>query len=201
MRCPARSSRSSAARAIAISVAAASLLLFARPAVAQEAGTSYADSPTGWIFRWLNFAIVVGLLVYGFRKAAPSFRRNSEEISRKIAEGARAREAAEAQRREVQAKMAGIDAEVAAMREDAKRGTEAEAERIRALAKSDAEAVERAAQAEIAAAERSARLELRSAAARLAVQRAEAMLRERLNGGDEATLFRAFVAELEGSPY
>jgi F-type H+-transporting ATPase subunit b len=196
---PARLSRSIAARAIALSVATASFLISAGPALAQEAGTSYADSSTGWIFRWLNFAIVVGLLVYAFRKAAPAFRRNSEEISRKIAEGARAREAAEAQRRDVQAKMAGIDAEVAAMREDAKRGTQAEAERIRALAKSDAEAIERAARAEVAAAERAARLELRSAAARLAVQRAETILREQLTAGDEATLFRAFVGELERS--
>ena len=180
-----------------IAVAAAVMLFAAAPVLAQESSSSLTDSTSGWAFRWINFGLLVAILVYAFAKAAPKFRQNSEEISRKIAEGTRAREAAEQQRREVRTKMAGIDAEVAAMREDAKRGAEAEAERIRALAKSEAEMIERAAQAEIAAAERASRLELRATAARLAVERAERLLREQLTPGDESALFRTFVAELE----
>ncbi|MGH9562129.1 MAG: hypothetical protein ACRD3S_11805 [Terracidiphilus sp.] len=183
-----------------IAITAMVLLFASAPALAQEGGTSLADTTNGWIFRWINFAILVAILVYAFAKAAPKFRNNAEEISRKIAEGTRAREAAEQQRREVRTKMAGIDAEVAAMREDAKRGAEAEAERIRALAKSEAEMIERAAHAEIAAAERASWLELRATAARLAVDRAEALLRQQLTAGDESALFRTFVAELERSP-
>jgi F0F1-type ATP synthase membrane subunit b/b' len=181
-----------------IGVAAMSLLLAAGPVFAQSSG-SEADTTSGWVFRWINFGLLVALLVYAFGKAAPKFRKNSEEISRKIAEGARAREAAEQQRREVRTKIAGIEAEVAAMREDAKRGAEAEAERIRALAKSEAEMVEKAARAEITAAERASRLELRTTAARLAVERAEQILREQLTASDESALFRTFVAELERS--
>jgi F0F1-type ATP synthase membrane subunit b/b' len=182
-----------------IGVAAMTLLLAAGPVFAQSSG-SEADTTSGCIFRWINFALLVALLVYAFGKAAPKFRKNSEEISQKIAEGARAREAAERQRREVRTKIAGIEAEVAAMREDAKRGAEAEAERIRARAKSEAQMIERAAQAEIAAAERASRLELRTTAARLAVERAEQILREQLTASDESALFRTFVAELERSP-
>lgn len=188
------------ARIAGISVAAVALLFAAAPVLAQEGGSSVTDSTSGWAFRWINFAVLVAILAYGFAKAGPKFRRNSDEISRKIAEGARAREAAEQQRREVRTKLAGIDAEVAVMREDAKRGAEAEAERIRALAKSEAEMIERAAKAEIAAAERASRLELRATAARLAVARAEALLREQLTASDESALFRTFVAELERSP-
>ena len=81
--------------------------------------------------------------------AAPSFEAASEEIAQKIAEGARAREAAEKQRREVQAKLAGIDTEVAKFRDEAKRSMEAEAARLKALARHEAETIERAAQAEI----------------------------------------------------
>jgi F0F1-type ATP synthase membrane subunit b/b' len=191
--------RSIGARFAGIAVAAAVLLFAAAPVLAQE-GSSITDSTSGWAFRWINFALLVAILVYGFAKAGPKFRKNSEEISRKIAEGTRAREAAEQQRREVRTKMAGIDAEVATMREDAQRGAAAEAERIRALAKSEVEMIERAAQAEIAAAERASRLELRTTAARLAVERAEAMLRQQLTPRDESTLFRTFVAELERSP-
>jgi F-type H+-transporting ATPase subunit b len=169
------------------------------PALAQEGESSPADSSIGQVFRWLNFAIIFGLIVYGLRKAGPYFRGRSEEISRKIAEGARAREAAEKQRREAQAKLAGIDTEVAGLRVEAKRGAEAEAERLRALARTEADTIERAGQAEIAAAERAARLELKALAARLAVERAEAVLRQEMTPNAEAALFRTFVAELEGS--
>lgn len=174
-------------------------LLMAAPVLAQENQPSQADTSTGWIFRWINFAIVLALIAYGFYKARPAFRRHAEEISQRIAEGTRAREAAERQRREAEAKLAGIDAEVATLREDAKRGAAAEAERIRALAKSEAEMIERAGQAEIAAAERAARLELKTIAARMAVERAEALLRDEMTPSTESTLFHTFVTELERS--
>jgi F0F1-type ATP synthase membrane subunit b/b' len=183
----------------AVGTAVISLLLVAGPAFAQGSDAS-AESASGWVFRWINFGILVAILVYGFSKAAPKFRHHAREISEKIAEGTRAREAAEQKRREVRTKLAGIDAELAVMREDAKRAGEAEAKRLRALAQSEAEMIDRAARAEIAAAERAARLELRVVAARMAVERAEAMLREQLTGGDESALFRTFVAELERSP-
>jgi F0F1-type ATP synthase membrane subunit b/b' len=178
---------------------ALSIFLIAAPALAQEGESSPADSPTGQIFRWLNFAIIFGLIVYALRKAGPYFRSRSEEISRKIADGTRAREAAEQQRREAQAKLAGIPEVVAKLRAEAKRAAEAEAERLRALAKAEAETIERAARAEIAAAERAGRLKLKALAARMAVERAEAVLRQELTPNAEASLFRTFVAELEGS--
>ena len=175
------------------------VLLAAGPALAQENQPSPADTPTGWLFRWINFAIVLALIIYAFRKAAPSFRSHQEEISRQIEEGKRAREAAERQQREAEAKIAGIDKFVAEMRAEAKRGVEAEAARLRDLAKTEAEMIEAAAKAEIAAAERAARLELKVFAARIAVERAEAMLQKEMTPGAEAALFGTFVAQLERS--
>jgi F-type H+-transporting ATPase subunit b len=172
----------------------------AMPLLAQEGEASPVDSPTGWVFRWLNFAIVFGVVAYfAVKKGGPYFRRQAEEISRKIAEGTRAREAAERQRQEVQAKLANIENEIAGMRAEAKRDAEAEAQRLRALGREEAEKIERAAQAEIAAAERAARMELKVFAARLAVERAEAQLRQELTPKSEAALFQAFVQELERS--
>jgi F-type H+-transporting ATPase subunit b len=172
----------------------------AMPLLAQEGEASPVDSPTGWVFRWLNFAIVFGVVAYfAVKKGGPYFRRQAEEISRKIAEGTRAREAAERQRQEVQAKLANIENEIAGMRAEAKRDAEAEAQRLRALGREEAEKIERAAQAEIVAAERAARMELKVFAARLAVERAEAQLRQELTPKSEAALFQAFVQELERS--
>jgi F-type H+-transporting ATPase subunit b len=175
--------------------------LLAVPAFAQENSPSAAaDTFTGWVFRWVNFAIVFGGLVWAFSKAGPYFRRHAREISDQIAEGTRAREAAEKQRAEAQAKLARIDEEVAELRVQAKRGAEAESKRIAELAQSEAENIERSAQAEIAAAERAARIELRNLAAQRAIELAEAVLRQELTPQREDALFRTFVAELEGSP-
>ncbi len=176
------------------------LLVTAMPVFAQENQPSPADSPTGAIFRWINFAIIVGLLVWAFGKAAPVFHRNARDIAEKIAEGTRAREAAEKQRAQAQAKLAGLAKEVAAIRADAKRGAELEVERLRELARNEAALIEKAAQTEIEAAERAAGVELKAVAARMAVERAEELLRKELTPATEATLVHTFVAELEGSP-
>lgn len=175
-------------------------VLTALPVLAQEGEASPVETPTGWIFRWLNFAIVFGAIGYlAYKKGGPYFRAQAEEISRKIAEGTRAREAAERQQQEVQAKLANIDSEIAAMRAEAKRDAEAEALRLRLLARDEAQKIETAAQAEIVAAGRAARMELKIFAARMAVERAEDLLRQELTPKSESSLFQAFVQQLEGS--
>jgi len=174
---------------------AAFFFLLAAPALAQE-GKSVTDAPVGQVFRWINFAIVLGLIVWSFSKAVPYFHRHAEEISQKIAEGARAREAAEKRRAEAQEKLATIETEVARMREESKRASALEAERLKSLAKTEAETIERAAQAEIAATEHAARLELRMLAARMAVEKAEALLRQELKPKVESDRFFEFVASM-----
>jgi F0F1-type ATP synthase membrane subunit b/b' len=174
-----------------------SLFLFAAaPAFAEEAKQSPADAPVGQVFRWINFAIVMALLIYGFRKALPYFHTHAEEISQKIAEGARAREAAEKRRSEAQAKLASIGTDVAEMRLEAKRAAALEAERVRGLARTEADTIERAAQAEIAATERAARLELKTLAARMAIERAEVLLREELKPKVQTERFLELVVAL-----
>ena len=174
-------------------------ILAAAPVFAQEGGGDITESPAGSVFRWINFAIVFGIIVWGLKSAAPHFRKQSEEISRKIAEGARAREAADQQRMAAQQKLAGLGDEVARLRADAKRSGEAEAQRLRALARTEAEMIARAAQEEIAASQRAARLEMKALAARLAIERAESLLQQQITPAEQVTLFEAFVADLQGS--
>lgn len=173
------------------------ILLTAGTALAQENQPSGADSPTGLIFRWINFGIISALIIYAFLKAAPRFQSRREEISRQIQEGARAREAAERDLREVQAKMAGIDTLTSELRVEAKRAADAEGQRLRELAKTEAGMIEQAAQAEIAAAERAARIELRAFAARKAVERAESLLQGQMTSNADAVLFGTLVVELQ----
>ena len=176
------------------------LLVVALPALAQEKEGPPDESPAGTFYRWANFGIVLALIVWVCVKyGGPAFRGRAEEISRKIDEGARAREAAERRRQEIQAKMASLEGEVRELRTEAKRDAEAEAKRLRAMSRAEADKIEQAAQAEIEAARRAASMELKVLAARLAIERAEALLREEITPKAEVTLFKTFVAELERS--
>lgn len=176
------------------------LFLAAWPVLAQEHETPPAETPTGYIFRWLNFAIVFGGIAFVLVKmGGPYFRAQAEETAQKIAEGARAREAAERQKKEIEQKLAGLDDEIKRMRVEAKRDAEGEAKRLRDQARSEADKIERAAQLEIEAAGRAANQELKTLAARLAIERAEAMLQKEMTPQAETGLFRTFVAEMERS--
>jgi F-type H+-transporting ATPase subunit b len=173
------------------------LFMEATPLFAQEGESSPADSSIGWVFRWLNFAIVFGVIAYFVvKKGAPYFRAAAEDVSQKIAVATRAHEAAEQLRREAAAKLANLDRDIEQLRADAKREAEFETERLHATARDEAEKIERAAQAEIAAAGRSARLELKALGARLALERAEVLLRQELTPKAEAALFDVFVNQL-----
>jgi len=184
-------------------VPAALLLLvccLAVPAFAAEGEQSPADLTIGWVFRWLNFALVFGALGYFLAKKAPAlFASRAEKIVASITEAGHAKEEAVRRLREAEEKLAGLEREIGELREQAKRDAASEAERIRALTRQDAKKIERAAQAEIQAAARAGRLQLKSQGARLAIERAEALLRKGITPQSDATIFHGFLTDLEGS--
>jgi F-type H+-transporting ATPase subunit b len=180
------------------------LLLFfcvAFNAHAAEEGGNAATERANEIFKWINFGIVAAVLVWLFaKKLPPWFRGNADKISSAITKATAAREEAERQVREAEAKLANLKQEIAALEVTAKREAAEEGERIRALAQSDAKKVGVAAQAEIEAAERAARLELKALAASLAVDGAETLLAKQLTPSAQESLVDSFVKSLEGRP-
>jgi F-type H+-transporting ATPase subunit b len=176
------------------------LLWSAVSADAAQEGAAVAERASE-IFKWINFAIVAGLILWVFgKKLPPIFRKNAEKISSAIASATSAKAAADAQVREAETKLARLQQEIAKVRTVAEREGAGEAERIRALAKSDAQKISVAANAEIEAAERTARLELKAIAAKLAVDGAESLLAKQLTPETQESLVSAFVRSLEGRP-
>lgn len=173
----------------------------AAPVLAAANPQEDASTTTGWIYRWINFSIFVALIFWGFANKGTRayFRSRQHSIGDAIAESARAREEADLQQRAAEQKMASLDREVADLRSRAKQESTAEAERIRTLAREEAKRIAQSAQLEIRAAERAAQMQLKAIAARMAVDRAEDLLRNRVNTQTESTLFRGFVSALEGS--
>lgn len=179
------------------------LLLFcvALSAHAAEEGGNSTTERANELFKWINFAIVAAVLIWLFAKKLPAvFRGNAEKISSAITKATAAKEEAERQVREAEAKLANLQREIAALEATARREAIEEGERIRALAQNDAKKVGIAAQAEIEAAERAARLELKALAASLAVEGAESLLAKQLTPAAQETLLDTFVKSLEGRP-
>ncbi len=168
------------------------------PALAQEGSSDVASMPIGTVFRWLNFLLVFGALVYAAVKVgAPYFRGRAREIAKSIEEASQSRAAAEREFQEAAQKLADVGSDIEQERLTAGRESAADRERIRALTSTEIEKISQVARAEIAAAERAGAQELRAIAARLATERAATLIREQMNEAAEAALFGAFVGELE----
>ncbi len=167
---------------------------------AEEGGNAAAERGTE-IFKWINFAIVAGVIVWVFGKLLPPvFQEKAEAVRSAITIATNAKAAADAQLREAETRLANLQNEVAELRAFAERESGAEAERLRAATQSDAQKIAAAAKAEIEAAERAARLELKALAANLAVDGAETLLAKQLTPQVQESLISNFVKSLEGRP-
>jgi F-type H+-transporting ATPase subunit b len=184
-----------------IASALAVLLFAAVSAHASEESGNATTERANEIFKWINFAIVAGLLAWVFLKLTPPFfRKNAETISSEITKATAAKAEAERQLREAEGKLARLEQEVAQLRATAQREAAAEAGRLRATTQSDVQKVGLAAKAEIEAAERAARLELKVAVANMAVDGAETLLAKQLTPQTQESLVTSFVKSLEGRP-
>ena len=167
---------------------------------AEEGGNAAAERATE-IFKWINFAIVAGLIGWVFLKLTPPFfRKNAETISSAISKATAAKAEAERQLREAEEKLARLEQQVTQLRATAQREMAAETERLKTITHSDIEKVKLAAKAEMEAAERAARLELKTIAANMAVDGAESLLTGELTPQVQESLVAAFVKSLEGRP-
>lgn len=178
----------------------AALFLTLSAQAAEEGGVAGGGAAQE-VFKWINFLIWAGALLWLCLKKAPQFfGKRSEAIGSAISKAGRAKAAADAQLREAETKLGNLEKEVAELRAFAEREAAAEVARIRAATRSDLEKIALAAKAEIEAAERTARLELKALAAKLAVEGAESLLTHQLTAQAQAGLISSFVKSLGGLP-
>ena len=173
-------------------------LLSAIPILAAEAGEQNpADSSVGIIFRWLNFALVFGGIVYLIAKHGGAFfRGNAKAIAASIHEATADKAEADRELSEVNAKISRLDQEISELREAARQGGVAEAERLRVSGRAEIEKIRQAAHGELEASERAAQHQLREMAASMAVERAGVLIASRMNQGVRAKLFHSFLVDL-----
>ena len=130
---------------------------------AAEEGGNAATETAAEIFRWINFAIVAGVIVWVFGKKLPSvFKARAEAVSSAITSATSAKAAADAQLREAEAGIARLPQDSAATRATATREFATESEHLREGTEREVTRIELAAKAEVSAAQRAARLEFSS---------------------------------------
>ncbi len=148
-----------------------------------------------WLAFILNFAVLAVLIYLLSRSRIPAmFRSRTATIRRAMEEAGKA--SAEANRRlgEIEARLARLDHEIAAMHQQAEKEAASEEEKLRLAAAQDARRVVEAAEQEIAAAASLARRELKAYAAELSVAMAEKRIH--IDKDTDAALVRDFAEQL-----
>lgn len=165
-----------------------------------QASESKPSEPGGHerLFDWINFILLVVVLVYFLRKPfAQFFAGRASALERDLEEGRKALEAARAQLAEAEEKMRRLSDDIAGYKAAAAREQALERERLRRAAEDEGERVLASARAMIESATQAARHELKSAAASEAVALAEKMIRERLDDAARSRLLSRFLSGIE----
>ncbi len=180
-----------------------SLALLASSAAAAAAAGGGGSAPAAGIPWWelfkqlVNFAILVGVLVFFLRKPLASFLKERSELLRKsIGDAARAREEAAAKLSTIEDRLSRLTDEIAGMSRKMDDEADDEARRIRVTAEAEIERVRT--QARFAAGQevKKAREELRREAAGLSIRAAEEIVKRTITPEDQERLVRENVEKI-----
>jgi len=150
----------------------------------------------GW--KWANFLILAGAIGYVIKKKAPAFfSARDAAIQKNIAEAHKLKEEADGRMAEVEKRLAGIDADIRALRESAREEAAAETERLRSETDRTLAKIQGHAEMEIEAAVQSARTQLKIYAGQLATDLARAKVLARLTPQTQDKLVGLFVDGLD----
>jgi F-type H+-transporting ATPase subunit b len=149
------------------------------------------------IYKFVNFGLLGGLLGWLlYKNAGPFFRARGEEILDKLGAAERRGEEAAARSAEIARQLAGLGADMEAMRAAAAREMEAEAGRIQAETARLGAKIEESAAQEIAAAAKAARQELRVWSAQLALDLARRKVEAQMSPAAQDVLVDRFIGGL-----
>jgi F-type H+-transporting ATPase subunit b len=161
-------------------------------------GKSYGNGPA-FLVQLLNFAIYIAGLFFLLKGTLSAiFKSRKEELQTLLSQAERDAAEADAQMKELGAKMAGLEGELAGILAKAESDAETEKQRVLEAARAEAEQILAQAQTEIEHQKRLAEQELRSLVAELAVEGAAKRLEARLAGPDGAKAMDRAIQQIGG---
>jgi ATP synthase F0 subunit b len=147
----------------------------------------------------VNLLLFAGVMYFILRRPlGEAFSGRREGIRRELMRAEEERSAAVAKLQEVEGRLARLDSEVEAIREQARREAAEERVRIERAADEEVRKIREQARREIENASKAARAELRAYAAEQSVRMAEEMIRRDIRPEDDAHLLGEYVEELGG---
>jgi F-type H+-transporting ATPase subunit b len=174
-------------------------LVCAGPAIAAEGGGGMSWDWWKLLWRCINAAVLIGILVYLLKgPLVRYFSERRENIRKELEEAKAARNAAEAQLREYEQKLAGMEAELEKMRADMKKAADAESEKVVANAERMSEAIVESAKVTAEQEVRKARTRLKNEAVDMAMQMAEALIQEKISAEDQQKILEDYLVRVGG---
>jgi F-type H+-transporting ATPase subunit b len=172
------------------------------PAASQDshapAGEAHGESIWAQVGKLVNFAILVGTIVYFARKPLADYLANRRvQVRSDLVAAEEMKKSAAAQIAEMDAKLQALPAELEALKARGQQEIAAEEKRIREVAEAERARLLEHASREIEQRTRLARRELVEHAASLAVGVAQTKIREQITDADQSRLVDRYVAEVK----
>ncbi|HUB34204.1 MAG TPA: ATP synthase F0 subunit B [Bryobacteraceae bacterium] len=167
---------------------------------AQQGAQHPVEAPTealmGW--RWANFLVLAGVIGWLVKKhAGPYYAARSLQIKKDMIEAADFRQRAEERAAQVERRLAGLEADIAALRSESAQEAQAESERLTRQTAAEIAKIEAHAKEQIASAGKAARMELKRYSVELAIGLARQKIETRITPDTQDALVRGFVRHLE----
>jgi F0F1-type ATP synthase membrane subunit b/b' len=170
-------------------------MLCAAPALWGQEGEEEKQPPMQ--FKWLNFGILMLGVGYLVVKAMPLLDERGREIEKALKAAEQIKKDAAAEEAAIDRKMAGLKADIEAMRTAAKQEMEAERVRMSAETQTLVAKLQANAESEIATSVKHAQMALRAKASELALGLARQKVTAAMNPQTDAALISGFVSDLK----
>jgi F-type H+-transporting ATPase subunit b len=159
----------------------------------------YFNVPGFELWKFINLAIFIGLMVYLTRKPlSEAFTAKREQIRSELIRAEEERQAAVSRLTAAEAKLAQLETEKQHILEKARQEAEFEKNRLAEQTRLDAERLRQQAEAELARVQNQSRVELRRYSAEESIRLAEEKLRSQIDGTADARLVKASIQEIGG---
>ena len=164
-------------------------------------GPPWWDYPGFELWKFVNLALFVGLLVYVLMKAdiRGAFRARGESIKAELEKARTERDAALAKLQEVEERLAGMSDQISSINQRSKTEVEQERKRIAQSTQEEIAKLTAQAQREIENAGKVAKIGLQNFAAEQSIRMAEELIKRDMRPEDDARLMMHNVEEM-GAP-
>jgi F-type H+-transporting ATPase subunit b len=176
------------------------LLLLAANAFASSSEGGSNPWTTGMLFwRVVNTIALIGVLVYFLKKPLVTFfSERTAQIQKDLDDAREQRDKAERLIGEYQQKLAGMEKELEKMRAELRKTADAESAKVVANAEKVAAAMIESAKLTADQEVRKAKIALKNEAVTLAVELAEALVREKINEDDRQRIVEDYLVKVGG---